>query len=96
MTNFKRMEELNDIIRPLVDDWLKNNDDEPYQSYDGGPYKCLYCDNSLCFYDDIDPCCCIGFAGQEFLCPIIQKENKIEVQNFNLPQDIIDEIREEE
>ena len=95
MTNLKRMEELHNIIRPLVDDWLDNNDDRPYCEYEGG-IQCLNCDKSLCFYDDIDPCCHIGFAGQEFLCPIIQKKNKIEVPNFNLPQDIINEIREEE
>ena len=95
MTNFKRMEELHNIIRPLVDDWLKSYNDRPYCDYESG-YQCIYCNNSLCFYDDIDPCCCIGFAGQEFLCPIIQKENKIKVPNFKLPQDIIDEIREEE
>lgn len=87
---FEEKDELKKQIRPLVDKWLKEGNKDPDTEINS--YACLFCKHSLCFYDDIDPCCVIGFAGQEFLCPILQEEYNVKVDNFKLDKDIIDLI----
>ena len=44
-------------------------------------------------YDDIDPCCMIGFAGQEFLCPLLQEEYNFTVDTFTLDNETISMIK---
>lgn len=88
---YQKRKQLEDKIRPLVDAYLEKRSDEVYDVHS---FECLCCENSLCFYDDIDPCCIIGFAGQEYLCPILQKEHNITVPDFNLSEELKNEIKE--
>lgn len=84
---------LHKIIRPKVNKWLEEGHEEP--ETDIHYYDCISCKHSLCFYDDIDPCCMIGFAGQEFLCPILQEEYQFTVDTFKLDNDTMRLIKED-
>ena len=84
---------LHKIIRPKVNKWLEERHEEP--ETDIHYYDCISCKHSLCFYDDTDPCCMIGFAGQEFLCPILQEEYQFTVDTFKLDNDTMRLIKED-
>ena len=85
-------DELHKIIRQRVNEWLEEGNEEPKTNIHY--FDCISCKHSLCFYDGIDPCCMIGFAGQEFLCPLLIEEYNVRIKRLKLSDEIIRIMKE--